>query len=234
MGRDDQTPRTPGRPGRRGARRLPPALRADQDPAHPEPGRRRLEAGRGDPARARARRALPGEPGHGAQGDRRARGGAHPGAPPGQGHVCRVAQRAVLPVPVPARNARFGRQGPSRERPRRASARPRRAGHRARASHTLGLPRACREAAAGVRRASTHPRRDRALREPVPGLERPAPRGIPRLHVQLLRIGLPRAHDPGGGAPARGGGGSFRRRPAARGAGRSTALRRPHRLHVWR
>src|SRR6185437_2480406 len=61
---------------------VPPTLRADQDPPHAKPRLGRVEAGRGDPFGARARGALSREPGHRAQGDRRARGGAHPAAPP--------------------------------------------------------------------------------------------------------------------------------------------------------
>ena len=85
--------------------RLQPAVPADQAADHAQPAGRRMEAGRGDPRRDRPGRALPRQPGHGAQGDRRARHREPRRAPPGQGHLRRDARRRADPVPLPAPGA---------------------------------------------------------------------------------------------------------------------------------
>ena len=87
--------------------------------------------GRGDPERDRTGRALPGQPGHGAQGDRRTRGREPGGAPPGQGHLRRDARRGAH------RSYRF-LQPDARQRRRdgRAAARDPRLPARARAAPT--------------------------------------------------------------------------------------------------
>ena len=117
---------------------LQATIRADQDPAHAEPRRGRMEARRGDPLGAGARGALPREPGDGAQGDRRARLRAHPDAPPGQGHLRRLAQRAVVPVPLPARDARLAARSCIRRTCSSDSSAARRSGDAARALRTEG------------------------------------------------------------------------------------------------
>ena len=135
-------------------------------------------------------------------------------APPGQGHVRRLAQRAFVPVPLPARDAGFRRASCIRTNLFfGARARQGRAASRARASASkAGRPTVQLQARDVVRRAARDPRRDRVRREPVPRPHAGRARGIPRLGLQLLRDGLRRAHDPRRGAPARGGRGRSRPR----------------------
>ena len=75
--------------------RLPAALPADQGADHAEPVCRRVEPGRADPERDRAGQPLQREPGHRAQGGRRARRREPADPPSGQGHLRRVARRGA-------------------------------------------------------------------------------------------------------------------------------------------